>query len=88
MRPVSILALYVSLWMLALLLVLPFEARSSDGEPGVRDVASGAPAGFRPRRALIRATILATLVFVPIYLNSMFGWVTPQMVEIFGAPRQ
>jgi predicted secreted protein len=88
MRPVSIIALYVSLWMLGLLLALPFEARAGSDEPHVPGQADSAPAGFNPKRAAIRATIIATLLFAPIYLNSLFGWVTPQMVDIFGAPGQ
>ena len=87
MRPVSIIALYISFWMLGLLFALPFEARGSDAaEPLVPGQDRGAPTGFQPKRAALRATIFATLLFAAVFLNYRFGWITPQMVEIFGAP--
>ena len=87
MRPVSIIALYVSLWMLGLLLVLPFEARHHDeAAEHVPGEDRGAPTGFRPTRAALRATVFATVLFAAIYLNYTFGWITPEMVDVFGAP--
>lgn len=84
MRPVSIIALYVSLWMLGLLLMLPFEAREHDeAAQHVPGEDRGAPTGFRPKRAAVRATIFATVLFAVIYLNYAFGWITPETLERF-----
>jgi predicted secreted protein len=81
---IGLISVYVSLWMLALLLVLPFAYRKDDGEALVPGQADSAPSGFDGKTAVIRATILATALFALLLLDEHFGWVTWQMLDVTG----
>jgi predicted secreted protein len=84
-RLVSLIALYVSLVALAWLLVLPFGiGKQADDEPGVPGQMDGAPTSFDLRKTFLRAVILGTILFVLIYLNAVFGWITPAMLDVMG----
>ena len=87
MTATGLVALYVSLWALALLLVLPFAARPrADGDSAtVRGQDGGAPARFDPRRSFIHATVLGTAMFALLLINQHFGWITPAMLDVTGA---
>ena len=85
MRPISLIALYVSLYALALLLVLPFGIKpASDDDPAVPGQADGAPAQFDARRTFVRAGILGTILFLLVWLNAIYGWITPAMLDVMG----
>jgi predicted secreted protein len=81
---VGLISVYVSLWMLALLLVLPFAYRKDEGEAMVPGQADSAPSRFDGRAAVIRATILGTALFALLMLDLRFGWVTWQMLDVTG----
>jgi predicted secreted protein len=84
MSVVALVSVYVSFWMLGLLLALPFEARHhDDAAPRVPGEDRGAPDGFRPTRAVVRATLFATAVFAVLYLVHRFGWLTPATFAFF-----
>jgi predicted secreted protein len=86
-RPISLIALYVSLYALALLLVLPFGIKphtSDDDTTLVPGQADGAPAHFDARRTFVRAGILGTILFALVYLNAIYGWITPTMLDVMG----
>lgn len=79
------LAIYFLFWVFAVFLVLPFGVRTAD-EAGVAKVpgqADSAPAGFSIRRLMIRTTIVATVAFALFYLNYVYGWVTPAMLDYY-----
>lgn len=76
------LAIYLLFWVMTAFVILPFEARTHD-EAGIAKVpgqADSAPADFRPGRAALRTTILATLLFGLYYTNYVEGWVTTDML--------
>jgi predicted secreted protein len=80
----TVFAIYVLFWVISGFLVLPFEARGHDDTnaekiPGQAD---GAPAQFRPRRAIARTTIVATTLFGLFYANYVNGWVTLDMLGV------
>lgn len=83
----SALAIYFLFWSFSVFLVLPFGVRTSD-EAGVDRVpgqAESAPHRFRPGVTALRITIVATLLWGLFMLNYIYGWITPAMVDFFGA---
>ena len=86
MRWTSVLAIYTLFWAFSVFLVLPFGVRTTHeagGEP-VAGQAESAPHEFDLKRLLVRVTIVATLLFGLYYLNYVYGWITPQSVDLFG----
>jgi predicted secreted protein len=81
---VGLISVYVSLWMLSLLLALPFAYRKDEGEALVPGQADGAPSRFDGRATVIRATLLGTALFALLLLDEHFGWVTWQMLDVTG----
>ena len=87
MRWTSALAIYFLFWAFSVFFVLPFGVKTSD-EAGVERVpghAESAPHEFHPRKVAIRVTIVATILWSLYMLNYHFGWLTPQMIDVFGA---
>ncbi|QSB43921.1 DUF1467 family protein [Altererythrobacter sp. FM1] len=84
----SVLAIYLLFWVMAAFLLLPFGVRTHD-EMGVQKVpgqADSAPANFRPKRLVVRATVLAaalTALYVANYVN---GWVTLDSLSFIPTP--
>ncbi|HEX8585191.1 MAG TPA: DUF1467 family protein [Allosphingosinicella sp.] len=86
MRFGSILAIYVLFWTMSLFLVLPFGVRTSEEEGAERGAghADSAPHRFSFGQAAVRATVLSAVLFGVFYLNYLFGWITPQMLDWSG----
>ena len=83
MKWTSALAIYILFWAFSVFLVLPFGVRTSE-EAGVERVpgqADSAPHAFPAGRIALRVTIVATIAFALFYLNFLFGWVTPEMLD-------
>ena len=84
MRWTSIVAIYTLFWAFSVFLVLPFGVRTS-AEAGVEHVpgqAESAPHEFAVVRLALRVTIVATVLFGLYYANYVFGWVTPDMINL------
>ena len=83
------IAIYCLLWVLSAFLVMPFGVRTHDEEglakiPGQAD---SAPARFRPRTVLLRATLVAAALFALFYFNYVNGWITIDGFDwFFGGP--
>ena len=77
MRWTSILAIYALFWTLSAFLCLPFGIRTHEeaNVPKVAGQADSAPANFRPRRVIVRATILSTVLCGLFVANYNFGWI-------------
>jgi predicted secreted protein len=89
MRWTSILAIYLLFWALSVFLVLPFGVRTHE-EAGVERVpgqAESAPHAFDLRRFALRTTIVSAALFGLYYLNYVYGWITPQDIDLF-SPRE
>ncbi|HVI98761.1 MAG TPA: DUF1467 family protein [Sphingomonas sp.] len=86
MRWTSFVAIYFIIWVFSVFLVLPFEARqgTTPEEERIPGQADSAPHQFRAGRAALRVTIVATIVFALFVANYEYGWVTPQMLDLFG----
>ena len=79
MKLTSIIAIYGLFWVLSAFLVMPFGLKTHE-EAGVDKIAGqadSAPANFNPRRIVLRATVLAALLFALYYANYVNGWITP-----------
>ncbi len=84
----SISAIYILFWVMSAFFVLPFGVRTHD-EAGIAKIpgqADSAPAEFRPGRVIKRATIVATVLFGLYYANYVNGWITEDVLNVFGAP--
>ena len=66
--------------------MLPWGVRTTHEAGGehVPGQAESAPHEFHPGRVALRVTIVATVLFVLYYLNYVYGWITPQSVDLFG----
>lgn len=84
MRWTSVLAIYVLFWWLSVFLVLPWGVktwREAGGEcvPGQAD---SAPHDFNVWRVVGRVTIVATILSAIFFANYVYGWVTPDMLDL------
>lgn len=88
MKLTSIVAIYALFWVLSAFLVMPFGVRTHD-EEGIAKVpgqADSAPANFRPRLIMLRASVLAAVLSGLFYLNYVNGWIVPEDLNFFGTP--
>ncbi len=85
MKWTSMLAIYVLFWAFSVFLVLPWGVRTTREAGGdhIPGQAESAPHEFRLGRLLVRVTIVATLLFALFVANYIYGWVTPQMLDLF-----
>jgi predicted secreted protein len=83
MRFQSALAIYFLFWAFSVFFVLPFGVRTAHeaGAELVPGQAESAPHEFDVRKVLLRTTIVATLLFALYYLNYVYGWLTPEMLD-------
>ena len=85
MRWTSIVAIYALFWVMGCFISLSFGVRTAD-EAGVELVpgqVESAPADFRPKRILLRGTIIATVLFALFYANWANGWITLDDIDFF-----
>ena len=84
MKWTSILAIYFLFWVMSAFVLLPFGVRTHedlgvDRWPGQAD---SARANFRPRRIIIRATLLAAVATALFVLNYTQGWIVKEDLDI------
>ena len=88
MKLTSIFAIYLLFWVMCAFLLLPFGVQTHD-EAGMAKVpgqADSAPANFRPGLLALRATAIAAVVCALYVANYSYGWITPDDLNVFGAP--
>jgi len=83
MRFQSALAIYFLFWAFSVFLVLPFGVRTAHeaGAELVPGQAESAPHEFSVRKVIVRTTIVATILFALYYVNYVYGWITPEMLD-------
>ena len=88
MQWTSVVAIYLLFWTLSAFLLLPFGVQTHDeaGIPKIRGQAESAPANFRPGRLVIRATLLSAVLCGLYVANYIYGWITPDDINLFGGP--
>lgn len=88
MKITSIAAIYFLFWVMSAFVMLPFGIRTADelGAEKVPGQADSAPANFRPRRLVLRATVIAAVLTAAFVANFSYGWVTAADIDIFPKP--
>jgi predicted secreted protein len=83
--PGSALAVYFLIFVFTAFLMLPFGMRTDEeaGAPRVAGQAESAPHRFDIRRHLLRAALIATVLFAIFYANWTQGWVTADMLDFY-----
>ncbi|WCP15003.1 hypothetical protein sphantq_03457 [Sphingobium sp. AntQ-1] len=83
----AIFAIYFLMWVISAFIMLPFGIRTPDetGEVLLKGQADSAPSNFRPGLVMLRATILATILFGLYYANYVQDWVTLDMLPGYSA---
>lgn len=74
----SIIAIYFLVWIFCAFTLLPFGIKTHDelGMEKVPGQADSAPANFKPKRVIIRATIISAVLTTIYVLNFNYGWLT------------
>ncbi|HSG32920.1 MAG TPA: DUF1467 family protein [Sphingomonadaceae bacterium] len=86
----SILAIYFLFWVMSAFFVLPFGVKTHE-EAGIEKIpgqADSAPANFQPKKIVLRATILATVLCSAYVANYVNGWITREDIDFFSKSRE
>ena len=85
MAVTSIVAIYFLFLAFSAFVLLPFGVRTDDeaGTPRVPGQAESAPHRFDVKRHLLKAAVLAAVLFAIYYLNWTYGWLTPDDLDFY-----
>lgn len=81
----SIIAIYVLFFAAAMFITLPFGVRTDEevGNAKVPGQADSAPHQFDLKRHMLRAAVLAAILFAVYYANWTYGWITPGDLDFY-----
>jgi predicted secreted protein len=81
----SIVAIYFLFFAFSAFILLPFGIRTDEeaGTAKVAGQAESAPHRFDIRRHLVKAAILAGVLFALYYANWTYGWITPDDLDFY-----
>jgi len=81
----SIVAIYFLFFAFSAFVLLPFGVRTDDeaGTEKIAGQADSAPHRFDLQRHLLRAALLAAILFGLYYLNWTYGWITPEDLDFY-----
>jgi predicted secreted protein len=81
----SIVAIYFLFFAFSAFVLLPFGVRTDEeaGTPRVPGQAESAPNRFNIKRHLLKAVVLAMLLFGLYYVNWTYGWITPADLDFY-----
>ena len=88
MKLTSIAAIYFLFFVASVFLLLPFGVRT-DEEAGAEKIpgqADSAPHGFSLRRHLLKAALLAAVLFAIYYANWTYQWITVDDLDFYNPP--
>jgi predicted secreted protein len=85
MKFTSIIAIYFLFFAASAFVLLPFGVRTDEeaGTPKVAGQADSAPHSFNVRRHLLKAAVLAAVLFALYYANWSYGWITPDDLDFY-----
>ena len=85
MQPGSALAIYFLFFVTAAFLLLPFGVKTDEeaGTAKVAGQADSAPHRFDLKRHLLKAALVAALLFALYYLNWLYGWVGVEDLDFY-----
>jgi predicted secreted protein len=81
----SIVAIYFLFWCASAFVLLPFGVKTDEeaDTPKVPGQADSAPHQFDLKRHLVKAALLALVLFAIYYANWTYGWLTPDAFNYF-----
>lgn len=81
----SIVAIYFLFFAFSAFILLPFGVRTDDeaGTPKVAGQAESAPHRFDLKLHLVKAAILAAMLFGLYYANWTYGWIKPDDLDFY-----
>ena len=81
----SILAIYFLFFVASAFLLLPFGVKTDEemGNPTIPGHADSAPHRFDVKRHVVRAMVLAAVLFAIYYVNWLYGWVTVDDLDFY-----
>ena len=81
----SIVAIYALFFVASAFVLLPFGVRTDEeaGTPKVAGQADSAPHRFDLKRHLLKAALLALILFGLYYANWTYGWITPGDLDFY-----
>lgn len=85
MQLTSIVAIYFLFFAFSAFILLPFGVRTDEeaGTPKIPGQAESAPHTFDLKGHLLRAAVLAAILFALYYANWMYGWITPDDLDFY-----
>ena len=85
MNPGSALAVYFLVFVFTAFLMLPFGMRTDEeaGAPRIAGQADSAPHRFDLKRHLLKAALIAAVLFAIFYANWTQGWLTAEMLDFY-----
>ena len=85
MKWTSIVAIYFLFFFASAFVLLPFGVKTDEeaGNPLVPGQAESAPQQFNLPMHLLRAVVLAAILFGLYYANWTFGWITADDVDFY-----
>ena len=85
MKLTSIVAIYFLFFAASAFVLLPFGVKTSEevGQELVPGQAESAPHAFDAKRHLIKAAILGAVFFAIYYANWVYGWITPDDLDLY-----
>ena len=88
MKLTSIIAIYILFYAASVFVLLPFGVKTSEevGEERVPGQADSAPHRFDLKRHLLKAALLAAVLFAIYYANWAYGWITPDDLDFYNPP--
>ena len=81
----SILAIYFLFWVASAFLLLPFGVKTDEevGAEKIAGQADSAPHRFDVANHVLRATAVATVLFLIYYANWYFGWISADDLDFY-----
>ncbi len=85
MNFISAVVLYLVIWFMCVFVILPLriKSQSEDGEV-VPGTPASAPVDPMLKKKAIWVTVLATVLYVPIVIIILKGWITIDDLDFFG----
>ena len=85
MKLTSVIAIYFLFFAGSVFVLLPFGVKTAEeaGEAPVPGQAESAPHRFNVKRHLLKAALLAAVLFALYYANWSYGWVTTDDLDLY-----
>lgn len=85
MKLTSIIAIYVLFFAASAFFLLPFGVKTTEevGGEKVPGQADSAPHQFDLRRHLLKAALVAAILFAIYYANWSYGWISPDDLDFY-----